>query len=182
LKILTKRNLLNNFKKFVSEIHFMDIQILIGLLLTVLPFIELRGGLPVIVDYAIRNGQSIWPYFFIVLILNILVILLIFMFFDLLHKVFMRLKWYEKVVGKVLARLQRRMEKVRARMDRWGYIALMLFVAVPLPVTGAWSGSLIAWALGLNRWKSFLAISAGIIIAGLLVLFASFGLLSWFLN
>lgn len=157
----------------------MDLQILIGLLLTVLPFIELRGGLPVIVDYAIQNGQSVWPYFFIVIFLNILVILLIFMFFDLLHNVFMRLDWYRKVIGKVLARVQKRMDKVQDRMDRWGYFALMLFVAVPLPVTGAWSGSLIAWALGLNRWKSFLAISAGVVIAGLLVLFASFGLLSW---
>jgi len=154
-------------------------QILIGLLLTVLPFIELRGGLPVIVDYAIQNGQSIWPYFFIVIFLNVLVILLIFMFFDLLHNVFMRLEWYQKIIGKILARIQKRMDKVKDRMDRWGYFALMLFVAVPLPVTGAWSGSLIAWALGLNRWKSFLAISAGVVIAGLIVLFASFGLLSW---
>jgi len=158
----------------------MDIQILIGLLLTVLPFIELRGGLPVIVEYTTRKGLSIWPYFAIVLFLNILVILLIFMFFDLLHKVFMRLRWYQKAIGKVLSRLQRRVDRVQARMDRWGYFALMLFVAVPLPVTGAWSGSLIAWALGLDRWKSFLAISAGIIIAGLLVLFASFGFLFWF--
>ena len=160
----------------------MDIQILIGLLLTVLPFIELRGGLPVIVEYVTRKGLSVWPYFFIVLILNILVILLIFMFFDLLHNVFMEMAWYRKVVGKILSRLQRRVDKVQARMDRWGYLALMLFVAVPLPVTGAWSGSLIAWALGLDRWKSFLAIAAGVIIAGLLVLFLSFGFLFWFLN
>ena len=160
----------------------MELQILIGLLLTVLPFIELRGGLPVIVEYTTRNGLSVWPYFFIVLVLNILVILLIFMFFDLLHKVFMSMGWYIKAIGKILSRLQKRVDKVQERMDRWGYFALMLFVAVPLPVTGAWSGSLIAWALGLNRLKSFLAISGGVIIAGLLVLFASFGFLSWFLN
>jgi len=158
----------------------MELQILIGLLLTVLPFIELRGGLPVIVEYTTRNGLSVWPYFFIVLVLNILVILLIFMFFDLLHKVFMSMGWYIKAIGKILSRLQKRVDKVQERMDRWGYFALMLFVAVPLPVTGAWSGSLIAWALGLNRLKSFLAISGGVIIAGLLVLFASFGFLFWF--
>ena len=160
----------------------MELQILIGLLLTVLPFIELRGGLPVIVEYTTRNGLSVWPYFFIVLVLNILVILLIFMFFDLLHKVFMSMGWYRKAIGKILSRLQKRVDKVQERMDRWGYFALMLFVAVPLPVRGAWSGSFIAWALGLNRLKSFLAISGGVIIAGLLVLFASFGFLSWFLN
>ena len=157
----------------------MDLQILIGLILTVVPFIELRGGLPVIVEYTARKGLSIWPYFFIVLVLNILVILLIFMFFDLLHKVFMRMKFYQKAVGKVLDRVQKKVDKVQRRMDRWGYFALMLFVAVPLPVTGAWSGSLIAWILGLNRWKSFLAIATGIIIAGLIVLFISFGFLFW---
>ena len=104
------------------------------------------------------------------------------MFFDLLHNIFMRMGWYKKAIGKVLSRLQKRVDKVQERMNRWGYFALMLFVAIPLPITGVWSSSLIAWALGLNRWKSFLAISAGVIIAGLLVLFASFGFLSWFLN
>lgn len=158
----------------------MDVQILIGFLLTVLPFIELRGGLPVIVEYVTRKGLSIWPYFLIVIILNILVVLLIFMFFDLLHEVFMRWKFYRRVVGKVIAKVQKRVDKVRDRMDRWGYLALMLFVAVPLPITGAWSGSLVAWILGLNRWKSFLAISAGIVIAGLLVLFGSSWILSLF--
>ena len=51
----------------------METQILIGLLLTMLPVFELRGGLPIIVEYVVRNGLSIWPYFLIVLILNILV-------------------------------------------------------------------------------------------------------------
>ena len=54
----------------------------------------------------------------------------------------------------------------------------MLLVAVPLPGTGAWTGALIAWVLKLNRLKSFIAISAGIIIAGILVLSASLGFFS----
>ena len=61
-------------------------QILIGLLLTILPVSELRGGLPVIVEYAIRHGVSVWPYFLMVLVLNVLLILLIFMFFDFFHE------------------------------------------------------------------------------------------------
>ena len=177
---LLRSLLQKQFTISIWNIIKMDLQILIGLLLTVLPFIELRGGLPVIVEYTVRNGLSVWPYFFIVLVLNVLVILLIFLFFDLLHGLFMRMRWYRKAIGKVLSRLQKRVDKVEARMDSWGYFALMLFVAVPLPVTGAWSGTLIAWALGLDRKKSFLAISAGIVIAGLIVLVASFGFLSWF--
>ena len=158
----------------------MDTQILIGLLLTVLPVFELRGGLPVIVEYAFRHNVSIWPYFFIVLILNILVILLIFMFFDFLHEIFMNMKWYRVLIGRALKRLQRKADKIHKRMDKWGYLALMFFVAVPLPGTGAWTGTMVAWIIGLDRFKSFIAISAGIIIAGLFVLLFSLGLFNFY--
>lgn len=153
----------------------MDVQILIGLLLTVLPISELRGGLPVIVEYAVRHEVSIWPYFLMVLILNVLLILLIFMFFDFFHEVLMKMKWYRAVVGRMLRRLQGKMDKIGGKMDRWGYLALMFFVAVPLPGTGAWTGTIAAWAMGLNRFKSFVAIAAGVVIAGLLVLTISLG-------
>ena len=153
----------------------MDLQVLIGLFLTLVPFIELRGGLPVIVEYAVRNGASVWPYFLIVLVLNILLIFLIFAFFDLLHETFMRWKWYRGFIGRVLRRVQKKTHKIEKRMDNWGYLALMLFVAVPLPLTGAWTATIAAWAMGLDRLKSFVAIATGIIIAGLLVLLFSLG-------
>ena len=158
----------------------MDVQVLMGLILTLLPGIELRGGLPVIVEYAVRNGVSVWPYFLIVLILNIFLIFMIFMFFDFLHEVFMHFKWYRSIVGRVLKRVQRKVEKIESKMDKWGYFALMFFVAIPLPITGAWTGTIAAWAMGLDRLKSFLAISAGVIIAGLLILLLSFGIFKFY--
>ena len=154
----------------------MDVQILIGFLLTMLPVFELRGGLPIIAEYCVRNGISIWPYFLIVLILNILVIFLIFVFFDFLHELFMKTKWYRVVIGRVLKRMQRKVERVKNRMGKWGYFALMFFVAIPFPGTGAWTGTVIAWILGLDRSKSFIAIATGVVIAGLLVLLFSLGL------
>jgi len=51
-----------------------------------------------------------------------------------------------------------------------------LFVALPLPGTGAWTGSLIAWALNLKRNRSFLAIAFGVLIAGLIVLILTLGI------
>ena len=153
----------------------MDSQILIGLLLTVLPVSELRGGLPVIIEYCVRNEVSVWPYFFLVLILNILVIFLIFMFFDFLHEILMKTRWYRAVMGRMLKRLQKKVDKVEKKMDKWGYFALMFFVAVPLVGTGAWTGTMVAWALGLDRTKSFIAIATGVIIAGLFVLIFSLG-------
>ena len=158
----------------------MDVQILIGLLLTVLPVFELRGGLPVIVEYAVRNGVSVWPYFLIVLILNVLLILLIFMFFDFFHEIFMRMKWYRSVVGRTLGRFQKKVDKLEEKMDKWGYLALVFFVAIPLPGTGAWTGTIVAWIMGLDRLKSFVAIAAGVIIAGLLVLLFSLGIFGFY--
>ena len=157
----------------------MDLQILLGLLLTVLPVFELRGGLPIIVEYFVRNGVSVWPYFALVVVLNVAVIFLIFLFFDFIHESFMRLRTYRRVVGGKLAKLQKRIDKIERRMNSWGYVALTLFVAIPLPGTGAWTGSLVAWSLGLERWKSIVAIGVGVIIAGFLVLLLSLGIFSW---
>jgi hypothetical protein len=55
----------------------MNLQILIGLILTILPVSELRGGLPVIVEYVVRKNLSVWPYFVLVLILNKIIKLII---------------------------------------------------------------------------------------------------------
>ena len=51
-----------------------------------------------------------------------------------------------------------------------GFLALTLFVGIPLPGTGAWTGCLIAWILGLNRKKSVLSITLGVVIASILVI------------
>ena len=158
----------------------MELQILIGLLLSVLPVFELRGGLPLIVEYTARNGLSVWPWFVLVLILNILVIFFIFFFLDFLHERFMKFGWYRGVIGGFLKGIQKKAEKVQKRFDKWGYVALALFVAVPLPGTGAWTGSFVAWILGLERWKSFLAIAAGVVIAGFIILLASLGIFNGF--
>jgi len=156
----------------------MDLQIIIGLLLTILPVFELRGGLPVIVEYAVRNNASVWPWFILVLILNILIIFFIFWFLDTLHESLMNIKFYRRVMDKQLERIRRKADKIEKRMDSLGFLALALFVAIPLPGTGAWTGVLVAWFLGLERAKSFLAIALGVIIAGLIILFASLGLFS----
>ncbi len=154
----------------------MDTQIFVGLLLTILPVFELRGGLPVVVEYALRNGVSVWPYFLIVLILNILLIFFVFLFLDFVHDILMKIKWYRVVLERVLRRLRRKVDKLEDKMDRWGYFALMLFVAVPLPGSGAWSGVILAWIMGLNRVKSFIAIAGGVVVAGLIILFFSLGI------
>ena len=85
-------------------------------------------------------------------------------------------KWYRKFIEPIFKRVHKKAHKIERKMDSLGYLALMLFVAVPLPLTGAWTGTIAAWVMDLNRFKSFIAIAAGIIIAGLLILLLSLGL------
>ena len=154
----------------------MDTQILIGFLLTMSPVFELRAGLPIVIEYVVRNNLPVLPYFLFVLALNILVIFLIFMFFDFMHESLMNWKWYRSVIGRVLSKIQKKVDRVGAQMNKWGYFALMLFVAVPVPGSGAWTGTLVAWVMGLDRLRSFAAIAIGVIIAGLIVLLFSLGI------
>lgn len=153
----------------------MDTQILIGLIVTILPVFELRGGLPIIIEYTSRHGLSVLPYFFAAVILNILIVLAIFAFLDFIHGMLLKWNWYKVKSELFLAKLQKKISKVKSGMDKWGYLALTFFVAIPLPGTGAWTGALIAWALMLNKTKSFIAIAAGVIVSGLIILSISLG-------
>jgi uncharacterized membrane protein len=78
--------------------------------------------------------------------------------------------------------VRRQVERVRrtgARLiDRYELLGLTLFVAVPLPGTGAYSGVLLAWLLGMKRGASMLAIAAGVIIAGVAVTLIAGGALA----
>ena len=92
----------------------------------------------------------------------------------------MKFRWYRNAIGHMLKRLQRKVNKVRNKMNKWSYLALMFFVAIPLPGSGAWTGTLIAWIIGLDRLKSFIAIAFGVIVAGLIILLVSLGSLGLF--
>ena len=72
----------------------------------------------------------------------------------------------------------RKVDKFEKRHKLLGFAALTLFVAIPLPGTGAWSGSLVSWLLDLDRKKSIISIALGILIAGVIICLATLGLLN----
>lgn len=72
-----------------------------------------------------------------------------------------------------LDRYQAKASGVKAGMNKYGLWALAAFVAIPLPSTGAWTGSIIASLLGLRFWPSFFAIAVGTVVAGLIVMWMS---------
>ena len=70
----------------------------------------------------------------------------------------------------------KKIDKFERRYSALGFVTLVLFVAVPLPGTGAWTGSILSWILGLDRKKSILAISLGVVLAGILVFAGTLGI------
>lgn len=75
---------------------------------------------------------------------------------------------------------QRGGDKLYDSMKKWGWLGLLIFVAIPLPGTGAWTGALAASVLRLSFWPSLLSIAGGVVIAGLLVSGLGLGVLSFF--
>lgn len=155
-------------------------QIILGLILTVLPIVELRGGLPIVLYHVTNEGLPVIPFFLLVLLLNILVIFFVFWFLDTLHELLLKWKFYKKHFEKFIVRVHKKGHKLEKRMHEIGWFALVLFVAVPLPGTGAWTGCLVAWLLDLDRKKSIASIALGVMIAGLLILLATLGLFTLF--
>lgn len=90
----------------------------------------------------------------------------------------MQFNIYRRTFNFYLEKIQRKVDRFEKRHDKIGFYALLLFVAVPLPGTGAWSGTILSWLLGLDRKKSIMAIAAGVMIAGLIILLGTLGFIS----
>jgi len=149
-------------------------EILKTILLSLLPISELRGGLA----YAIAVGMPVASAFIISVISNVLVIPVVFFFLDYLHKHFLKIKFYENLFHRHIERSRKKIEKHIG--TKWEYIFLWLFVAIPLPMTGAYTGTLLAWFFRLDRKKSYLALALGVVTAGIIVTLFMIGLLNVF--
>lgn len=155
----------------------MNTELLISLLLSFLPISEIRVGLPLGIHFAITNNFSIPIVFILSILSNILGVLAAFWFFDNAHSRLLKINGYKKYFGWLHKKYIKKAEAFEKKFDIAGFAALAVFVAVPLPLTGAWSGAFIAWILELNRKKSIASISLGILGAGLLVLAATLGVI-----
>nr|MBN2276596.1 small multi-drug export protein [candidate division Zixibacteria bacterium] len=133
-----------------------------AIILSLLPISELRGGIP----YAVANDIDLVTSFVICVLANILVIPITYLFLETLHKLLYRIHIYQVVFDKYIDRTRRKAER---NMEKYGYWGIMLFVAVPLPITGAYTGTIAAWLLKLQKRKSLLYLSLGVVIAGIIV-------------
>jgi uncharacterized membrane protein len=134
------------------------------------PVSELRGAIPI----AISLYDFPWYYAFILGVVgNILPVPFILVFLDRIARLLSRVGFLNRLMGWFFERVRRR----GMIMERYETIGLALFVAVPLPITGAWTGAILAALLGLRFWRAFLSIVAGVLVAGIIVTSAT--ILGW---
>ena len=138
-------------------------------IISLMPILELRGGLLA----ASLIGLDPLPSYIISIIGNILPIPFILWFMGSI------LKWMhgKKHLDKIANWLDKKVEKNRSKIENVGFWGLVIFVGIPLPGTGAWTGCLIASVLQMDKKKSFLAATLGVIMASIIMMFVSFGLL-----
>jgi len=133
-----------------------------SIILSVMPIFELRGGIP----YALANGIHPVSSYLMCCAANIMAFPIVYFFMGFFHEQFNKMDWYSNLFEKIVVRTR---SKVGENIEKWGFWGLMIFVMVPLPVTGAYTGSFAAWVFGIEKKKGFLAVSAGVLISGLIV-------------
>jgi uncharacterized membrane protein len=145
-------------------------QSLIVFILSIIPISELRGALLVGIPVYHMHWYIALP---IAIAGNLLPIPFVFFFIDRVRRLFAKMGILGVWTEKFLARTARRTDSIQ----KYGKLGLAVFVAIPLPLTGAWTGIIAAYLLGMKFRDAFPAIIAGVIGAGIIV--TVFCLLEW---
>ena len=144
---------------------------LIVFLISMVPLIELRGAIP----YAVGMGLPLVPSIIVSVVGNMLPVPFIFLFARRI------LEWgkNKRYIGRFFTWCLEKGEKGGRKLEeKTGgglYVALLLFVGIPVPGTGAWTGTLAASILNMDFKKSVLCVLAGVLLAGAIMLILSLG-------
>lgn len=154
---------------------------LFAFLISMVPLIELRGAIPFAVGWGIMtNGdvKSIITVFIICIVGNMLPVPIIYLF----ARRFLEWGQNKKLIGGMcrffLTKGTAAGEKLQTKAGRGIFIALLLFVGIPLPGTGAWTGTLAASLLDMKFKDTVIAVMLGVVLAGLIMMAGSLGLFS----
>ena len=141
---------------------------------SMIPIIELRGAIPL----GAALGLPWWMSYFLSVVGNMLPVPIILLFVKKVLS-FMsrcRVKFFNKVANYVYTKA----EKNRARIEKYSFWGVALFVGIPLPMTGAWTGSLVAAMLNMKFWKAVLSALVGVLFAGVVMTLISYGIAAIF--
>lgn len=139
----------------------MLIKALITFFISMIPVVELRGAIP----YGVAAGLDPWLTFALAVVGNMIPIPFILLF---IRRIFAWMKRYPKM-AKIAEKFEARASKKSGRVKKSETIGLFIFVAIPLPGTGAWTGALIAALMNIRIKRALPTIFVGVLIAGLAV-------------
>lgn len=137
-----------------------------------LPIIELRGAIPL----GAWLDLPWWENYLLAVLGNMVPVPFVLLFIRRVIDWLQRSKvdFFAKI-GKWLAE---KAEKNRGKIEKFSFFGVALFVAIPLPMTGAWTGSLVAATIGMKGWKAFLSALLGVLVAGAIMTLASYGVVA----
>jgi uncharacterized membrane protein len=139
-----------------------------------LPISEVRGAIPLAIGV---YGFSPIDAYVLSVFGNLLPIIPLLLFLGPVSDYLRRFTFGDKFFTWLFARTRRKYIKEH---ENFGLTALAIFVAIPLPMTGAWTGCAIAFLLGFRFWPAFVAVAAGVFIAGVIVTAAVMGIIQIF--
>jgi len=131
--------------------------------ITFLPFLELRASIP----YGILRTNLNWFLVFIICVItNIILGAILYLIIDKIIKIATKIKTIDNIYQKYLEQMQK---KINKHVDKYGELAVAIFIGIPLPGSGVYSGAIAAYLLGLKYRKFIIANIIGVLIAGIIV-------------
>ena len=143
------------------------------MLVSMVPVVELRGGIP----FGVARGLPVWAAYLAAVIGNILPVPFILVY---IRRIFRWMRRHMPRLNRLVDKLEKKAHLKGQKVTRYKYLGLMLFVAIPLPGTGAWTGALAAAFLDMPLRKAIPSIFAGVVIAGIAISILTFGVASLF--
>ena len=136
--------------------------------ISMVPILELRGAIPI----GVAHGLNIWTAIVVSILGNLVPVPFIIIF---IKKIFAWLRTKSQWLNNLVTRMEKRAEKKSEAVQKYAFWGLFILVAIPLPGTGAWTGALVAAMLEMPMKRAFPSIALGVVGAGVLVAFVTYG-------
>ena len=143
------------------------------LLVSMIPVIELRGGIP----FGVGVGLPVWLAYLAAVIGNMRPVPFIVVY---IRRIFQWMRRHLPRLNHLVTKLEQKAHLKGQKVTKYKYLGLAIFVAIPLPGTGAWTGALAAAFLDMPLRKALPSIFAGVLVAGIAISILTFGVASLF--
>lgn len=148
-------------------------EFVLTLLVSMIPVVELRGGIP----FGVAAGLPVWAAYLAAVIGNLLPVPFIVVY---IRRVFLFMRKHMPRLNSLVDRMEEKAHLKSASVLKYQYLGLAIFVAIPLPGTGAWTGALVAAFLDMRLKNAMPSIAGGVLSAGLIISIVSYGVKSLF--